>query len=176
MEIVDKFYNYIKENEDPRIKDYFLMQSPGIVLIIVMCYVVFVKYLGPKLMEKRKPYDLSKVLIAYNLVQIILSVIMFYNISTLAWFNDYNWLCEPLNREMSPKQIAIANCCYMYLINKFIEFLDTIFFVLRKKSNQITNLHVFHHSILPIVSWLGVKMSPGGKFVVIQVKSSNLRF
>ena len=37
-----------------------------------------------------------------------------------------------------------------------------IIFVLRKKDSQITNLHVIHHSIVPISVWIAVKYAPGG--------------
>ncbi|GFU15986.1 elongation of very long chain fatty acids protein, partial [Nephila pilipes] len=36
---------------------------------------------------------------------------------------------------------------------KNLELLDTIFFVLRKKYNQISFLHVFHHSVVLLVYW-----------------------
>jgi len=36
-----------------------------------------------------------------------------------------------------------------------------IFFVLRKKNDHISNLHVIHHSIMPISVWFGVKFAPG---------------
>lgn len=36
-----------------------------------------------------------------------------------------------------------------------------IFFVMRKKYNQVSFLHVFHHSIMPISWWFGVKFVPG---------------
>lgn len=43
-----------------------------------------------------------------------------------------------------------------------IELLDTIFFVLRRKDRQITFLHVYHHTGMPLISWLVVKYYPGG--------------
>jgi hypothetical protein len=36
-----------------------------------------------------------------------------------------------------------------------------IFFVLRKKNNQITTLHVVHHAGLPLGCWYMVKFSAG---------------
>ncbi len=39
----------------------------------------------------------------------------------------------------------MANVCWVFYFSKFIELLDTVFFVLRKKNNQITFLHLFHH-------------------------------
>lgn len=40
--------------------------------------------------------------------------------------------------------------------------MDTIFFVLRKKFDQITHLHVIHHTIMPTCSWWGVRFLPSG--------------
>ncbi|WAR19572.1 ELOV7-like protein [Mya arenaria] len=37
-----------------------------------------------------------------------------------------------------------------------------VFFILRKKTNQVTFLHVFHHGCLPVFWWWGVKAVPGG--------------
>jgi len=52
--------------------------------------------------------------------------------------------------------------CWWYYFSKFTEFFDTFFFVLRKKNDQITTLHVIHHSIMPAATWWGVKFAPGG--------------
>lgn len=38
--------------------------------------------------------------------------------------------------------------------------MDTIFFVLRKKYNQVTFLHIFHHGIMPLGCCLGLKFHP----------------
>lgn len=51
---------------------------------------------------------------------------------------------------------------YIFFVSKFVEFLDTIFFILRKKDSQVTFLHVIHHSIVPISVWIGLKFAPGG--------------
>ena len=36
-----------------------------------------------------------------------------------------------------------------------------VFFVLRKKNNQISYLHLWHHTMMPICAWIGVKFLPG---------------
>ncbi|GBM69375.1 Elongation of very long chain fatty acids protein 1, partial [Araneus ventricosus] len=37
-----------------------------------------------------------------------------------------------------------------------------VIFVLRKKDSQIIFLHVFHHTTVPVIAWLGVSYGPGG--------------
>ena len=46
---------------------------------------------------------------------------------------------------------------WVYMIARIGEFFDTVFFVLRKKPEQITSLHLYHHSIVPIVCWVSFK-------------------
>jgi elongation of very long chain fatty acids protein 7 len=70
--------------------------------------------------------------------------------------------CQPVDYSNDPDELVIAELCWWYYFCKFTEFLDTVFFVLRKKFDQITNLHVIHHSIMPAAVWWGVKFTPGG--------------
>jgi len=56
----------------------------------------------------------------------------------------------------------MAQAVYMYFICKLIELLDTVFFVLRKKDRQISFLHLYHHSLMPVCAWIGVKFFAGG--------------
>ena len=38
-----------------------------------------------------------------------------------------------------------------------------VFFILRKKFGQVTFLHVYHHSTMAVISWIGFKFVPGGQ-------------
>lgn len=73
----DAFVDVIDENGDPRVKDHFLMSGPLPTLMICLTYVIIVKYLGPKFMENRKPFDLKNTMIVYNVFQVILSSYLF---------------------------------------------------------------------------------------------------
>lgn len=54
----------------PEVDEYPLMSSPAPILVGTAIYLFVVLKLGPAYMEKRKPYDLRKFLIFYNLFQI----------------------------------------------------------------------------------------------------------
>lgn len=56
----------------------------------------------------------------------------------------------------------MTHLAWWYYISKFVEFADTIFFVLRKKFSHISTLHVIHHGMMPMSVWWGVKFTPGG--------------
>lgn len=55
----------------------------------------------------------------------------------------------------------MAATCWWYYIAKFTEFFDTIFFILRKKNEHVSTLHVIHHGCMPFSVWMGMKFAPG---------------
>lgn len=55
-----------------------------------------------------------------------------------------------------------ARGVYIYFLAKISELLDTVFFVLRKKDRQISFLHMYHHTVMPMISWGATKYYPGG--------------
>lgn len=55
-----------------------------------------------------------------------------------------------------------ARGVYVYFLAKISELLDTVFFVLRKRDRQVTFLHLYHHTVMPMISWGTTKYYPGG--------------
>lgn len=45
---------------------------------------------------------------------------------------------------------------------KILDLLDTIFIILRKKQNQVSFLHVYHHGGMVLGGWIATKFIPGG--------------
>lgn len=153
--------NWIKD-ADPRVEDLLLMSSPLPQTIILGLYVYFVTSLGPKLMENRKPFELKKAMITYNFFIVLFSVYMCYEFVMSGWGTGYSFRCDIVDYSHSPTAMRMVRTCWLYYFSKFIELLDTIFFVLRKKNSQVTFLHVFHHTIMPWTWWFGVKFAAGG--------------
>ncbi|TMW50635.1 hypothetical protein DOY81_004294, partial [Sarcophaga bullata] len=158
----DGWRDLMDNKSDPRTRDFPLMSSPFPTIAISLTYAYFVKVLGPKLMENRKPFELRKVLIVYNLAQVIFSAWLFYESCIGGWLNGYNFRCEPVDYSYSPKALRTARGCWWYFFSKFTEFFDTFFFVMRKRYDQVSTLHVIHHGIMPVSVWWGVKFTPGG--------------
>ncbi|XP_015185234.1 PREDICTED: elongation of very long chain fatty acids protein 4-like [Polistes dominula] len=57
----------------------------------------------------------------------------------------------------------VLNGIWYYFLIKLLDLLDTIFFVLRKKQNQITILHVYHHAGMVLLVWISLKFVQGGQ-------------
>lgn len=60
-------------------------------------------------------------------------------------------------------RFQIAKALWWFYFSKLLEFMDTFFFVLRKKNNQISFLHVYHHATMFPLWWIGVKWVAGGQ-------------
>ncbi|XP_019870257.1 elongation of very long chain fatty acids protein AAEL008004 [Aethina tumida] len=160
--VVDRYHNVVDRISDPRTTDWPLMQSPLPTITMVVTYLYVILILGPRLMRDRKPYKLREVLIAYNGAQVLYSLFMLYEHLMSGWFWDYSYKCQPVDYSDSEKAMRMANLCWWYYISKLSEFADTVFFVMRKKESQITLLHLYHHSLTPLETWILVKFLAGG--------------
>ncbi|KAL2725044.1 elongation of very long chain fatty acids protein AAEL008004-like isoform X1 [Vespula squamosa] len=75
---------------------------------------------------------------------------------------EYSLKCQPVDYSERPQVLRMVHASWWYYFSKFTEFMDTIFFVLRKKNNHVSTLHVIHHGCMPMSVWFGVKFTPGG--------------
>ncbi|XP_041565385.1 elongation of very long chain fatty acids protein AAEL008004 isoform X2 [Drosophila elegans] len=162
MKYIDTISRYIDSHSDSRTKEWPMMSSPFPTLAVCLTYVYLVKVLGPRLMENRKPLHLQNTLVMYNAIQVVFSAWLFYECLMGGWWGSYSFRCQPVDYTDSPTSRRMVHACWWYYFSKFTEFMDTIFFVLRKKTSQVTTLHVIHHGCMPMSVWFGVKFTPGG--------------
>jgi len=126
---------------------------------IAMAYLAFV-FIGTKVMEKRKAFtSLYPLQFAYNIVQIALCSYMCIEAGLQAYRNGYSLLpCENFNYENPP----LGNVLWLFYVSKVLDFMDTIFIVLRKKSDQLSFLHVYHHFTIFSFYWWNVNCAYDG--------------
>lgn len=153
----------------PLLDSWPLYGDPSTVAMILIAYISFVFYLGPKLMEKRQPFNLKNVIIVYNAVQV------FYNswvlIKTASQPNSFKYVftfgCAVTSREDEQKlQTLICGVFWHMTVNKVMDLLDTVFFVLCKKQSHITFLHVQHHVLSVAILWIIGKYFTGQELSV----------
>ncbi|KAG8193729.1 hypothetical protein JTE90_005027 [Oedothorax gibbosus] len=164
---------YMKETldaGDPTIRQWPLVDSYYTPFLCTLMYVFFVKRLGPTLMENRKPFDLRALMIVYNFSIVVtytscLLLLIYYFLTTDA----YERICSPTVVTMDDYTYPATYAGWIIYVLKYVEYCDTIFFVLRKKDHLVTNLHVIHHAALPIIAWImlrtetsGFQFIPGG--------------
>ncbi|XP_075970166.1 very long chain fatty acid elongase AAEL008004-like [Anticarsia gemmatalis] len=159
-------YHYIfDELSDPRTKNWLLVPGPGPLLTILATYLYFCTKAGPKYMETRKPYNLKTVVMWYNVLQIILSLYMTVMGLRFVFTQNYTNKCYSVDTSDSPSAMVWASGVWWFYFGKITELLDTVFFVLRKKDRQISFLHLYHHTIMPIIGFIGIKYAAGGQSV-----------
>lgn len=50
---------------------------------------------------------------------------------------------------------------YHYYLNKVLDLSETAFFILRKKNEQLSFLHTFHHTVMVLNIYLQFQLPPG---------------
>ncbi|XP_065074749.1 very long chain fatty acid elongase AAEL008004 [Ochlerotatus camptorhynchus] len=158
----DWYRDLMDNKSDPRVADWPMMSSPLPTLALCIFYAYFSKSIAPRIMEKRKPMDLRNLLVGYNLFQTIFSTWIFYEYLQSGWWGHYSFRCQPVDYSDNPLALRMARTCWWYYISKFTEFFDTLFFLLRKKNQHVSTLHVIHHGCMPFSVWMGMKFAPGG--------------
>lgn len=160
--IVD-YWNQLVNSGDVRSNELPFVRDPTVVILAAISYLVMVTA-GPRFMEKREPLNIRKILIGYNFVSVLFSMWMMWEFIATSFLNpNFNLFCQDLDEsDKSPLTMRLVNAHWWYFFSKFIEFLDTFFFVVRKKNNQISFLHVYHHVSMLMLQWCLVKYVPGG--------------
>lgn len=116
----------------------------------------------PRYMANRKPFRLNTAMVFYNFFMVAYNAYVVYEFLMSGWATTYTWRCDLCDASSSPQALRMVRAAWLFYFSKYIELLDTVFFVLRKKQSQVTFLHVFHHSILPWTWWWGITLTPAG--------------
>ncbi|XP_045454088.1 elongation of very long chain fatty acids protein AAEL008004-like [Melitaea cinxia] len=169
MKNLTHYYHYLNDDlADPRTNHFWLTSTPIPIAIILYVYHRFVRSWGPKFMENRPAYNLKNTIILYNIVQILLSVILTFE--SLRWLyipGYYNIWCQKINYEDNEVERKVIHYVWLYYVIKIVDLLDTVFFVLRKKYNQVSFLHLYHHIGMCFLGYVGTKYVPGGHGIML---------
>lgn len=95
------------------------------------------------LMKDRKALGLKTPMLVYNATQVFLSVLMTVKLAPFLAHGVFN---------ISGKFCAqIEFWVFVHYVTKFLDMLDTVFMVLRKKDEQLSFLHVYHHCTIGVI-------------------------
>lgn len=158
-------YQSILANTDPRVAKWPLMGSPLPVLSLLAGYVYFVKVWGPGWMRDKKPFQLKLPILAYNVAMVAANGFFFIYGGRRTYLpgGSYSWFCQPVDYSSEPQPMLLITLGWWYLVLKLAELMDTVFFVLTKKNNHISALHVIHHSLVAWSVWMGVNFGATGQ-------------
>jgi len=150
------------ELRDPRVDDWFLMSSPWPTVALCVLYYYIIRVAGPRFMKDREPLNIQSLVVVYNLFQTLFSVWIFQKACRFWLTGKYSWLCQPVDYSYTQDGFDAADMTWWYFFSKFIDFIDSFFFLGRKKFSHLSTLHVVHHGIMPLTAWSGVKWVGGG--------------
>ena len=156
---VADYVDTVWERRDKRVEDWFLMSSSLPMIAICIIYVYLVKVWGPNFMKNREPFQPKKFLLVYNAFQVISSSYLFVLFLQSGWL-EYSFFSQAI--DYTEKGYQMIYCLWITQILKYVDMIDTFCFVARKKFNQVSVLHVYHHSVMTINVWIGLRFMPGG--------------
>jgi hypothetical protein len=134
----------------PFIENWIFFGSPVPLLVIFIIYFAILKF-GPIYMKNRPAYKLKNVIRFYNLIQIF-SCTLFSILASYGWgYSMFEAAFQCVLRfedhiETLDEMIYIFTLYWYFFLVRLIELFETVFFVLRKKQEQISFLHVYHHT------------------------------
>ncbi|CAL4156238.1 unnamed protein product, partial [Meganyctiphanes norvegica] len=158
---------------DPRQNTWIMMQSSSAILVLSLVFIFGVTVWGPWVMRNRQPVKgLKNVMIMYNVLQVVYNCYVFYLMCVGGWINGYSLTCQQCDYSNNPQAITMLHGAYWYYISKFIDLLDTVFFVMNKKYEHVSLLHVIHHSVMPVNTFFVIRYMPGGHSTFIGLLNS----
>ena len=137
-----------------------LVGSPSVVVGATLAYIAFVCLIGPLLMSFREAFQLKTVIRLYNLTEVLLAGYLCFSLHrALGGFANF-FRCDRVFSFADGSSNLIYQMAGFILAVRLSEYLDTVFFTLRKKQNQVTFLHVFHHAFVPIYAYWILRTGP----------------
>ncbi|EDV55128.1 elongation of very long chain fatty acids protein F [Drosophila erecta] len=143
-----------------------MLRTPLPAIVIILGYLLLIFKVGPDFMRFRKPFNIRKTMLIYNFCQVLMNS-AFFVMGTRFFFiwKLYDLRCMESLPWDHPYKDTDRWLTYLFFINKVIDLMDTVFFVLRKSSKQITVLHVYHHVLMVLaVSFVYYSYGPGGQY------------
>lgn len=119
-------------------------------------------------MKNRQPYNLLNIIRGYNIFQLIACSVFVIQSYMFGFDFRFLWRCQSFEFLTQAEQDMVNLGTWFFLGLRILEFIETVFFILRKKKNQASFLHIYHHisTVLLMYVYLvfdtGEALFPGG--------------
>jgi len=98
---------------------------------------------------------LMECMVLYNAAQVVLNGWMVYSFLSQVLFHGHPFVGS----------VRASGCLFpvwVHYMDKYLEFFDTWFMVLRGRNDQVSFLHVYHHTTIAWAWWAALCVYPGG--------------
>lgn len=101
---------------------------------------------------------LTESMLLYNVGQVLLNGWMCYAFLRALFYRGHPFIGG------APELVetGVTYAVWVHYCDKYLEYLDTYFMVLRGRIDQVSFLHVYHHTSISIAWWVALKFHPGG--------------
>ncbi len=120
-----------------------ILTNPVSIFITTNIYLSSIYFLN-NYMKNKNPYVLKHPLVIYNILQVLLNIYMINGLIGITTITNIFGLNTQFNDNL-------RYYTYVHYLSKYLDYCDTFFIILRKKQNQLTFLHIYHHSSIAIV-------------------------
>ncbi|KAH9381015.1 hypothetical protein HPB48_008229 [Haemaphysalis longicornis] len=159
---------YVWSLRDPRVKDWGITTDAGFMFPLLISYIYVSKIGGPRWMKNRPAFELKGVILLYNLFMMVANarfVAKFLKHSYLG--GGYSFLCQGIDYSaVDDTTMTLLSTAWWYAFVRIADFLDTVFFVLRKKNSHVTFLHVMHHFTVVLDCWIWLNFGHDGQVIL----------
>lgn len=116
----------------------------GNVMYLTVCGVLYLTMLN-----RKEGLNLKPVIVCYNIICVVLAGYVVVGIILFKLDTPGTFACNPLLTNAKGQDMAFI--FWVFYAQKYWEFCDTWFYILRKSFRQVTFLHLFHHSSITLV-------------------------
>lgn len=129
--------------------------------VIIVLYLWYIMSYGPRWMKDKQPYNITNLCRWYNVFQFIACGLFVVRSYQMGFTFHYLWKCESFDFLSNEVKEELVLGSWLFLGLRMIEFVETVFFILRKKRNQASFLHVYHHISTVILMWIFLTYDTG---------------
>ncbi|XP_065302874.1 very long chain fatty acid elongase AAEL008004-like [Dermacentor albipictus] len=150
---------------DPRTAGWALVGNAQFLVLLLSFYVYVVKIGGPRFMKQRKPYEnIKPIIMLYNAAMVLANCYFVGAFLSRTYLGGgYSFICQGIDFEArDDATMSLLTHYWIYFWVRVSDFLDTIFFVLRKKHSHVSLLHVVHHVLVVFNGWYGLAYGADG--------------
>jgi elongation of very long chain fatty acids protein 4 len=115
-------------------------------------------------------------MVIYNTTQVGLCAYMVYEALKGKADRGFGLLCNAHELMLKAESRGIASVLHVFYLTKVLDFADTVFMIIRGKWNQVTFLHIYHHSSIFIIYWLILNSAYDGDIYLTVVLNGTIHF
>lgn len=133
----------------PYINFFNIDKQNSFICVMNLLYILITMLLFFYMRKRKTGFRLRWILLIYDGLNVMIAGYVAISILQYKYKHAGLLLCNNLSNDADG--LRISKIFLMFYLQKYFEFFDTWFFILRKSQRQVTFLHLFHHSSITVV-------------------------